>query len=356
VPRHGIGQAEANSAAWRHGKRLLERAIAERLSFAFETTLGGHTIAAPLDSAPRAGVEVRIWERFYRNRLNPIQLMPRLSELRVYNSTEADPHAGAAPEPMLLLQMARATLVQCNWNGESVQFSASTGVLALVLANHAAVGRQSQLDSKVPPGIVIGFVGGLVHPDSSAHSEVQLAARLRNDYPLRVQVRLFENRRGGQAHREILRMLDVNHDGAPSAAEKLDARIAIYGHSWGASEAVALARVLQKEGIPVLLTVQVDSIAKPGQDDESIPANVAQAINFYQRRGLLRGRARIRAADATRTQILGNFQFDYSTHSIDCAGYPWYARAFMKPHIEIESDPSVWRQVESLIRSKFLAR
>jgi hypothetical protein len=102
----------------------------------------------------------------------------------------------------------------------------------------------------------------------------------------------------------------------------------------------------------VLLTVQVDSIAKPGENDQSIPANVAQAVNFYQRRGLLQGQQLIRAADASRTQILGNFQLDYKTNPIDCEGYSWYARAFMKPHIEIEADPSLWRQVESLIRSR----
>jgi hypothetical protein len=35
-----ITQEDANSAAWHEGKRLLERAITERLNFAFETTLG----------------------------------------------------------------------------------------------------------------------------------------------------------------------------------------------------------------------------------------------------------------------------------------------------------------------------
>ncbi|MGA3319076.1 MAG: hypothetical protein ABSC64_21880, partial [Candidatus Korobacteraceae bacterium] len=34
-----IIQEDANSAAWHEGKRLLERAITERLNFAFETTL-----------------------------------------------------------------------------------------------------------------------------------------------------------------------------------------------------------------------------------------------------------------------------------------------------------------------------
>jgi hypothetical protein len=216
---------------------------------------------------------------------------------------------------------------------------------AFLCANQIAGGRE------IPASIVIGFVGGLVGHDNAAHSEFQLATRLRHDYPSGLQVRLFENRRSGQAHREVLRLLDVEHHGTLSAGEKLDARIAIYGHSWGASETVALARTLGKEGIPVLLTIQVDSIAKPGENDESIPANVARAVNFYQKRGWLRGQSRIRAADASRTQILGNFQFDYRSHPVDCAGYPWYARAFMKPHIEIESDPSVWGQVESLIRS-----
>jgi len=199
-----------------------------------------------------------------------------------------------------------------------------------------------------PAGIVIGFVGGLVRHDDGIHAEVQLAKRLEHDY----SVRIFENRCGHPALLEVRRLLDTNHDGRLSRDEKLRARIAIYGHSWGGSETVTLARALGKDGIPVLLTVQVDSVAKLGEDDRSIPSNVAQAVNFYQQDGLLHGRARIHAADASRTQILGNFQFDYKNNPVNCDGYPWYARIFMKPHIEIESDPSVWGQVESLIRSK----
>src|SRR5947199_3128321 len=45
----GISQLEANSAAWHEGKRLLDRAITEKLDFAFETTLVGMTIAYLLD-------------------------------------------------------------------------------------------------------------------------------------------------------------------------------------------------------------------------------------------------------------------------------------------------------------------
>jgi predicted ABC-type ATPase len=136
--------AEANSAAWHEGKRLLERAIAERLDFAFETTLGGHTISALLHEALGSGIEVRMWfvglssvdlhiarvrsrvvrgghdipeekirERYDRSRINLIELMPRLTELRVFdNSFDADPHAGRVPQPTLILRLAKGKILE----------------------------------------------------------------------------------------------------------------------------------------------------------------------------------------------------------------------------------------------------
>ena len=200
--------------------------------------------------------------------------------------------------------------------------------------------------------IVIGFSGGFVGRDNSVHGEVQLAARLRSELGSTVQVRMFENHRGEQARREVIRLLDSDRDGTLSPEEKGVARIAIYGHSWGASEAIALARALGRDRIPVALTVQVDSVQKLFEDDASIPPNVAQAVNIYQDEGLLHGRARIHAADGSRTRILGNFRMAYKDSPVSCPGYSWFARTFMKQHIEIESDPTVWKQVESLIRAK----
>jgi hypothetical protein len=202
------------------------------------------------------------------------------------------------------------------------------------------------------PVIVIGFVGGFVKHDNAAHSEVQLATRIRQDYPSGVQVEVFENHRREKAHEEILRLLDIHNNGSLSGEEKQQARVIIYGHSWGASETVALARELEEDGIPVQLTIQVDSISKADQNDTLIPANVRQAANFYQTNGLLHGQPEIRAADAAHTQIIGNFRFDYKAHPVSCPGYPWFGRLFMKSHIEIECDPTVWSQVESLIRSQ----
>jgi len=202
------------------------------------------------------------------------------------------------------------------------------------------------------PATVIGFVGGFVKAGDRVHSTVQLAEHLRNAYPTGVYVRVFENHHGEQAYKEILRQLDADNDGTLSPEEKRQARIIIYGHSWGASQTVTLARRLEKDGIPVLLTIQVDSVAKGGENDALIPANVAEAVNFYQPHGLVHGQREIHAADPEHTEIVGNFRFDYSEKPIRCEGYPWFNHLFIKPHTEIECDPKVWEQVEALIQSK----
>lgn len=211
-------------------------------------------------------------------------------------------------------------------------------------ANHEAAAKA--------PVIVIGFVGGFVKHDDMVHSGVQMAARLRREYPAGVSVEVFENRRREDAHQEILKLLDANHDGTLSEEEKREARIIIYGMSWGGSETVALARELEADRIPVLLTIQVDSVEKRGENDRVIPANVAEAANFYQTDGWLHGEQEIKAADATRTKILGNYRYGYTEKSLDCADYPWWDRMFVKAHTEIECDPEVWGRVEGLIRER----
>jgi hypothetical protein len=202
------------------------------------------------------------------------------------------------------------------------------------------------------PTIVIGFVGGFVRRGDAVHSPVQVAERIRKAYPSGVHVEVFENRHRDDAYRRILELLDAEHTGKPSDAEKRDAKIIIYGMSWGGSETVALARELKEQKIPVLLTLQVDSVAKLGQNDEVIPANVAEAANFYQTDGLLHGRAQIRAEKGAGTRILGNFHYEYKTASPNCDEYPWYDRLFTKYHTKIECDPEVWNRVEALIRAK----
>jgi len=209
-----------------------------------------------------------------------------------------------------------------------------------------------RIDASTPKTIIIGFVGGFVKRDDPKHPEVQFAAYLRDRYASGIHVEVFSNHAGREALRQVERLLDTDRDGALSATEKRQARIIIYGHSWGASETVSFARDLGQRGIPVLLTIQVDSIAKPGQKDSTIPANVASAVNFYQSGGFLHGRSEILAADPAHTKIIGNVQMSYRNHPINCDNYPWFARTFNKPHHEIENDPRVWDRLASLIDSE----
>jgi predicted ABC-type ATPase len=130
-----LDRIEANAAAWQQGVGLLKQAIAERLDFAFEATLGGNTIPRLLAEAATQGIRVYVWyaglsspelhiqrvrsrvrrgghdipedairRRYERSRLNLVALLPLVAALRMYdNSADADPADGATPAPVLVL-------------------------------------------------------------------------------------------------------------------------------------------------------------------------------------------------------------------------------------------------------------
>lgn len=227
--------------------------------------------------------------------------------------------------------------------------TASAGALAPFVVSDPAVAAGSEVAT---PAIVIGFVGGFVRRDDPHHGPVQLAQRIQRTVPKTTHVEVFENRHRAQARAAILRLLDTNHDGILSDEEKSRARIVLYGHSWGAQAAVLLARELRRDHIPVLLTVQVDSVAKPWHNDSVIPDNVAEAANFYQPHGLLHGRAMITAADQSKTEILGNFRTDYRKDPIPCPEASWAGRFFTPGHTQSECDPRVWSRIEALVRER----
>jgi hypothetical protein len=240
--------------------------------------------------------------------------------------------------------------------------------VALLAASLQAIGAEPQkkaatlqnndsvpalaIDDTTTPNIVIGFMGGRVQPDNMIHRDAALIDQLQHKLGSHAIVKGYANRDGEAAHAAILHILDRNRDGTVSPDEAGHARIIIYGHSWGASETITLARTLSRDGIPVLLTVQVDSVKKPGEQDDVIPPNVLQAVNVFQRAGLVHGRPAIRAENPEATTILGNFQVSYETRHISCAQYPWYDKMLMHSHLEIESDPLIWDWVEALISSK----
>lgn len=138
-----ITQEEANSFAWHNGVELLKTAIKEKLNYSFESTLAGNTISNLLRNAANSGLHVRIWyiglsspelhiarvrqrvrrgghsipekvirERYERSHSNLIDLIPYLTEMKVFdNSAEADPEEGIPPNPELLLHLESRRIV-----------------------------------------------------------------------------------------------------------------------------------------------------------------------------------------------------------------------------------------------------
>ncbi|HSV61448.1 MAG TPA: AAA family ATPase [Variovorax sp.] len=133
----GLSIGEANARAWEHGRRQLEAAMAQGRNFAFETTLGAHTIPELLAQAARthdvvmlfcglASVdlhmrrvkervavgghdipEAKIRERWGASRLNLVRLLPHLARLQVFDNSVQAPSGKPIPDPVLLLETLR---------------------------------------------------------------------------------------------------------------------------------------------------------------------------------------------------------------------------------------------------------
>lgn len=133
VARSGCPLAEAQAVAWAEGLRRLDDAVALGRSHAFETTLGGRTIAARLASAARSSHDVLVWycglaspeqhlarvrlrqasgghgvpedtvrTRWHSARANLIALLPLLAQAQMFdNSRDAAPGT-PVPDPLLL--------------------------------------------------------------------------------------------------------------------------------------------------------------------------------------------------------------------------------------------------------------
>lgn len=226
-------------------------------------------------------------------------------------------------------------------------------LLLFVAATPALLAADGIVDGPKPPTyILVGFVGGFLRHDNAKHNPVKVARLLEQSSPKDAYIEVFENRHRKAALKTILHLLDANHDGVLSDDEKAAAHIMLLGHSWGGSAAVLLARELNRLGVPVMLTVQVDSVAKPWQNDAVIPENVAAAVNFYQPHGIIHGRSAIKAADDSKTRILGTYRFDYRQTPVRCEGYSWFDRIITPSHMQAECDPHIWTQVENLVRER----
>src|SRR5262245_30435147 len=198
--------------------------------------------------------------------------------------------------------------------------------------------------------LILGFLGGREPWDNPRRNVRRLALKLRSEYSNNVRIETVENKKRRLALELIRRAFDRNQDGLLDERERAGVRLIIYGHSFGGAAVVKLARELERVRVPVMLTVQVDSV---GRGDRIIPANVSRAANLFQRNGLIiRGEPEIRAEDPSRTTIIGNFEFDYRDKKIDLSEVSWMKKLVRVAHIKMEFDPAVWALVEELIEKE----
>jgi len=195
--------------------------------------------------------------------------------------------------------------------------------------------------------LVLGFMGGRDSWNNAKVGVGRFAKRLRDLNLPGVHVETVENMRRELALELVRRAFDRNRDGTLDLQECRSTRLILYGQSFGGAAVVKFAQQLKPLGIPVMLTVQVDSV---GLNDEVIPSNVTAAANLFQRDGLIiHGPKSIRPEDPNATKIVGNFQFSYRDRTIDLSGVPWHKKSFRTDHTRMDLDPAVWAKVEELI-------
>jgi hypothetical protein len=193
--------------------------------------------------------------------------------------------------------------------------------------------------------LILGFMGGRDSWNKDCNLR-RLVLKLRSLGPA-IHAETLENTKRAAALDLIRRAIDRNQNGTLDPRELASARLVLYGQSFGGAAVVKLAWQLKAIGVPVLLTVQIDSV---GRGDKVIPSNVARAANMFQRNGrIIHGEPEIVAEDRAKTTIIGNFEFDYRQKKIDISMVPWHKKIFRVDHNKIEQDPDVWAKVEELI-------
>lgn len=260
---------------------------------------------------------------------------------------------------MLMRSQRSAARISRGWEARHTAIRGVTWTLACLIAillSTSSCGLRSgqryrhfSTPAPLPPDsqLVLGVMGGWEPWDNQKRWVRKLALDLRARQLPGVHVETVENRKRKLAVRLVRAVFDRDRDGVLDEEEREQVRLVVYGHSFGGAAVVKLARQLHALDIPVLLTVQIDSV---GRNDGLIPPNVQRAANLYQRDGWpIRGEAPIRAQDPEKTEIIGNFRFRYEDKEVDLSETNWFKRLFRVAHTKMGNDPEVWAKVEKLI-------
>jgi hypothetical protein len=105
----------------------------------------------------------------------------------------------------------------------------------------------------------------------------------------------------------------ASHPGRLTESEILQSpRVILVGHSTGGWAVISVARDLRNKGIPVELTVQVDSV---GVTDSTVPRNVRTCAIFHARDILMfMTTKKVRMEDPLHTRLLANIVVENASH------------------------------------------
>jgi len=231
------------------------------------------------------------------------------------------------------------------------------GALVTCLACGSASRSGPAVPLPIPSGscLVVGFLGGNDRRDDASKGVRRLALELRREPGLHAET--FENRRVRQALGFVEAALDADRSGHVDGREADRARIVVYGQSLGGWATLVFARLLGTRGVPIRLTLQIDSV---GWDDTEVPPNVRWAANLYQDEGrVIAGQHPIRPADPGRTTIVGEWEFDYDRppgSEIRIEGLPWHKTLLRADHARMDRDPRVWSTAARLVKDACAGR
>ena len=196
--------------------------------------------------------------------------------------------------------------------------------------------------------VVVGFTGGLEplgRPDSGIRV---LIRRINGMGDEGVVALLFGQSEWRQAAAEVLRLA---HSSPASPGRLRQPLIVACGHSLGANAVNKFAQLLGQSGLEVSLAVYVDAFSA---EKSRVPANVACAINFYQRAGVfkgipVRGQSGMVAVAPDRTTLLGSYLLEPRDKPPNAKPRP-FRRLLFEQHYLLAHDARVQGYVCSAVR------
>jgi hypothetical protein len=213
-----------------------------------------------------------------------------------------------ACRPLNLRATLRLAALGCAFFAPAIanaQQAQSAFPTATAAENTAPANTPAEIQRDTNCGIVyLGFVGALEPAQNKASGVVQIAETLRGaDFP-DVCAKTFSPYVWGDGLKWLLKHFP-SHSGVLSAEELRRApTVVLVGHSMGGWAMLSVARKLSSRGIPVELTIQVDSV---GISDHTVPRNVRFAVIFHAHDVLTPlTTKKLRVEDPSRTTVVAN--------------------------------------------------